>query len=176
MSLTRIVRKRWGLGDRRRSRGQAMVEFALIIPLFLLLLFALLDFGRVIYAQTTIAEDAREGARAGLVAALDPNFSTNSAADYAKIRTAARLQTAGVAMTDANITGAAGACTLTPADSVSASTCFFPGGVVCSSSSNPPPVVVNISVTVGLLTPILSNLFHNSSFTVTAGSLTYLPC
>jgi Flp pilus assembly protein TadG len=173
MSLTRIVRKRWGLGDRRRSRGQAMVEFALIIPLFLLLLFALLDFGRVIYAQTTIAEDAREGARAALVAALDPTITT---ADYAKIRTAARLQTAGVAMTDANITGAAGACTLTPSDTVSSSTCFFPNGVVCTTSSNPPPVVVNISVTVGLLTPILSNLFHNSSFTVTASSRTYLPC
>jgi len=176
MSVTRILRRRWGRSARRRSRGQAMVEFALIIPLFLLLLFALLDFGRVIYAQTTIAEDAREGARAGLVAALDTTITT---ADYAKIRTAARAQSAGVTMTDASITGdsAGGGCdSPLPTDTVSTGTCFFPNGVVCTTSSNPPPVVVNISVSVGLLTPILSNLFHNSSFTVTARSKTYLPC
>jgi len=172
MSPARILRHRWGLGNGPRSRGQAMVEFALIVPVFLLLLFALLDFGRVVYAQTTIAEDAREGARAGLVAALDPTVDNTS---YAKIRTAALAQSAGVTMTNSNITGAAGACTATPADAVSASTCFFPDGVTCTNAADPPRVVVNISVTVTLLTPILSNLI-GGSFTPTANSTTYLPC
>ncbi|HEV3230764.1 MAG TPA: TadE family protein [Candidatus Dormibacteraeota bacterium] len=44
-------------------RGQAMVETALAAPLLLLLVFGLYDFSRLIQANTTVAEAAREGAR-----------------------------------------------------------------------------------------------------------------
>jgi hypothetical protein len=49
----------------RRSRGggQALVEFALVLPLFLLMLFAIIDIGRVIWANDNLANAAREGAR-----------------------------------------------------------------------------------------------------------------
>jgi Flp pilus assembly protein TadG len=174
----RLMQRVWSVtdrrdphGDRRRTRGQSLVEFALILPIFLLL-FALLDFGRVIYAQQTITQDAREGARAGLVAALDSPVSTTS---YQKIRNAALAMAPGVALANSNITGATGACSSTPTDSVSSTTCFFPDGVVSSDPTNPPRVVVNISVTVTLLTPILSNIV-GSSFTPRASSITYLPC
>jgi Flp pilus assembly protein TadG len=159
-------------GGRNRSRGQALVEFAIIVPIFMLLLFALLDFGRVIYAQQTITQDAREGARAGLVAALDSPVTTSS---YQKIRDAALKMAPGVSLANANITGSTGQCTATVADSVSSGTCFFPDGVTCTDSTNPPRVVVKISVTVPLLTPILSNIV-GSSYTPTAQSITYLPC
>jgi Flp pilus assembly protein TadG len=159
--------------DRRnRGRGQALVEFAIIIPIFLLLLFGLLDFGRVVYAQQTIAQDAREGARAGLVAALDNPVTI---ASYQKIRDAALKMTPGVAITNANVTGATGPCTATVGDSISSGTCFFPDGVTCTDPANPPKVVVKISITVPLLTPIVSNVV-GSSFTPTAQSVTYLPC
>jgi Flp pilus assembly protein TadG len=158
---------------RHRSRGQALVEFAIIIPVFLLLLFGLLDFGRVIYAQQTITQDAREGARAGEVAALDTTVDNTS---YAKIRTAALAMAPGVALTSANITGLAGACpSPLPADSVSGATCFFPDGVTCTDATNPPRVVVKIRIAVPLLTPILSNLV-GGTITPTAQSITYLPC
>jgi Flp pilus assembly protein TadG len=157
---------------RSRSRGQALVEFAIIVPVFMLLLFALLDFGRVIYAQQTIAQDAREGARAGLVAALDNPVTT---ASYQKIRDAALKMTPGVTLANANITGNAGGCSQTVTDSVSASTCFFPDGVTCTNAASPPRIVVKISVTVPLITPILSNIV-GSSYTPTAQSITYLPC
>lgn len=168
----------WAVTDRRpgaareRSRGQALVEFAVIVPVFLLLLFALLDFGRVIYAQQTITQDAREGARVGLVAAHDSPVTTTS---YQKIRDAALKMAPGVTLTNANITGLAGACASTVADSISAATCFFPDGVSCTDPTNQPRVVVKISVTVPLLTPIISNLV-GSSLTPTAQSITYLPC
>jgi len=174
----RLMLRIWAATDRRPARsrhrtgGQALVEFALIVPIFMLLLFALLDFGRVIYAQQTITQDAREAARAGLVAALDSPVTT---ASYQKIRTAALKMAPGVTLANANITGATGGCTQTVADSVSAATCFFPDGVVCSDPTNPPRVVVKISVNVPLLTPIISNLV-GSSFTPTAQSITYLPC
>ena len=56
MSIKRIVRKH------RASRGQSLVELALITPLMLLLLLAAIDLGRLFYAQITIANSAREGA------------------------------------------------------------------------------------------------------------------
>ena len=46
-----------------------MVEFALILPIFLLLILLLLDFGRTMQAYTAVAAAARDGARAGSIAA-----------------------------------------------------------------------------------------------------------
>ena len=52
-----------------RSRGQALVEFALVFPILALLIFGLVDFGRVVYTQNAISQAAREGARWGSVQA-----------------------------------------------------------------------------------------------------------
>jgi Flp pilus assembly protein TadG len=46
-----------------RSRGQALVEVALVAPLFFLLVFGTIDLGRVIWANDAVASAAREGAR-----------------------------------------------------------------------------------------------------------------
>ncbi len=48
----------------RGDRGAAAVEFALVVPMLLLIVFGLIDFGRMLNAQITITESAREGARA----------------------------------------------------------------------------------------------------------------
>ncbi len=50
------------LRRRRRSRGQSLVEFALILPLMMVLLAAVLDLGRVFYATISLNNAAREGA------------------------------------------------------------------------------------------------------------------
>src|SRR6185312_16248181 len=58
------------LGLRRRTgsrRGQALVEFALVLPIFILLLVGIFDFGRAIYAYNTISNAAREAVRVGVV-------------------------------------------------------------------------------------------------------------
>ncbi len=52
-----------------RDRGAAAVEFALLLPVLLLLVFGLIDFGRALNAQITLTQAAREGAR---LAALCP--------------------------------------------------------------------------------------------------------
>ncbi|MBG0833273.1 pilus assembly protein [Planomonospora sp. ID67723] len=49
---------------RARERGAASVETALMLPVILFLLFAVIDFGRMFNAQITLTEAAREGARA----------------------------------------------------------------------------------------------------------------
>ncbi len=52
----------------RPRRGQALVEFALVIPIFLLLLFGIIDFSRFVYGNNALNEVAREAARQGTVA------------------------------------------------------------------------------------------------------------
>lgn len=49
---------------RRRERGAAAVEFALVLPILIMLIFGIIDFGRMLNARITITEAAREGARA----------------------------------------------------------------------------------------------------------------
>lgn len=52
---------------RRAAPGQALVEFALVLPLLVLLLLGIFDFGRAIYAYTTVNNAAREAARLAIV-------------------------------------------------------------------------------------------------------------
>ena len=53
-----------------RSRGQAMVEFALVVPIFLVVLCGILYFGFMLYSKMSIINAAREGAHYGII--LDP--------------------------------------------------------------------------------------------------------
>src|SRR5450756_610544 len=55
------------LADRaRRQSSQSMVEFALVAPLLLVLLFGIVDFGRVIYVYITINQAVNEGVRTAI--------------------------------------------------------------------------------------------------------------
>lgn len=49
--------------DGPRDSGAAAVEFALLLPVLLLLVFGMIDFGRILNAQITLTQAAREGAR-----------------------------------------------------------------------------------------------------------------
>ena len=55
-----------------RSRGQALMEFALVIPIFLLVVVALYDMGRAVFAYNTLTNAAREGARMAVVNQYQP--------------------------------------------------------------------------------------------------------
>jgi hypothetical protein len=55
------------LRPRGRSRGQTLVEFALIAPLFFFLLFSIIEFGRAVYYIQMLNNAAREGARFAIV-------------------------------------------------------------------------------------------------------------
>src|SRR6187455_1304375 len=48
---------------RERRRGQGLVEFALGIPLLLLLIFGIIDMARIIQAQVTVNNAARQAVR-----------------------------------------------------------------------------------------------------------------
>ena len=50
----------------RRRAGQSMVEFAVLAPIFFLLLLGTIDLGRAVYIYNSISNASREGARAAV--------------------------------------------------------------------------------------------------------------
>jgi Flp pilus assembly protein TadG len=135
---------------RERSRGQTLVEFALILPVFLVLTLGVVDGARVFTAYIAITNGAREGA---LYAASGTNFNnwcsttslvacptaynaSNQTADPSNI--AYRVQAESQGLTMGNIVLSAPVCDTTP----------------CSSSSTKVTVTVNYSMT--LFVPLIS--------------------
>lgn len=156
--------------DRRRGRGQALLEFAVVLPIFLLIAMILLDFGRVVYAQHTITQDARE---AGRNAAVGAEFTQ---AKYDAIRAAGLRMSPGVPLTAADITGdPAMSCSAVAAtlalpgvdDALSPGSCFYPAGI------GDRRIEIRISITVQLLTPIISNVV-GGSYNITARTIAYV--
>jgi hypothetical protein len=63
---------------RRAQAGVGLVEFALTVPVLLAVTFGMIDFGRAINADTTVADAARQGARqmAPSASSADSPFGT----------------------------------------------------------------------------------------------------
>jgi hypothetical protein len=57
-----------GLRPHPRQRSQALIEFALVSPVLLLLLFGIIDLGRAVFYYDTLGHAAREGARTAVQA------------------------------------------------------------------------------------------------------------
>ena len=144
----------------RKPRGQTLVEFALVLPIFLLLLMTLIDFGRVVYAQNAISQDAREASRQGSVLAKDGSA-------YDLIRAAAQATSPGVEVAPTSVFGEAGDC-IANFDLTVAGTCFYPDGTDIGDR-----VVVKIHLTIPILTPIVSNVI-GGSFALDALSISYI--
>src|SRR5687768_6146104 len=64
---------------RRRRRGDAVIEFALLAPVLILILFGIIELGRVVDAWIVVHNAAREGARAGVLVYADTDASTAAA-------------------------------------------------------------------------------------------------
>lgn len=61
---------------RRTEKGQAIVEMALILPILLLLVFGIVEFGRILQTYMIVTDLSREGARAGAVGKTDLEISS----------------------------------------------------------------------------------------------------
>jgi Flp pilus assembly protein TadG len=59
----------------KNQEGAGLVEFAILAPLFVILLFGLLEFGLSLYAKEALTNASREGARYGVVFS-DPRKTT----------------------------------------------------------------------------------------------------
>jgi TadE-like protein len=82
---------------RRKSRGQAMVEFALLSGLLFLLVMGIFDFGRAIAVYINIAEAAHEGARQLI---LRSNYSSTPPDTVIVNATLAKIGGGGMVLTE----------------------------------------------------------------------------
>lgn len=86
-----MTRRSFGALARDR-RGAAAVEFALVVPVFLMLLLGGMEFGRYVWTAVTLEHAAREATRFALV---HPEGGSSMTAD--EIATLARSRAAGLA-------------------------------------------------------------------------------
>jgi Flp pilus assembly protein TadG len=82
--------------SRAPSRGQALAEFALVAPLFFLLLFAIIDFGRYVYYVQVLNNAAREGTRYAIVHGERSLNPAGPAADDPDVTGVVRASAVGV--------------------------------------------------------------------------------
>jgi len=59
----------------RGHRGQALVELALVLPILLLMLFGIVEFGRIFNAYLVVSQAAREGARVAALGGTDEEIT-----------------------------------------------------------------------------------------------------
>ena len=88
-----MILKRFQRSRVHGERGQSLAELALVLPIFLILVFAIVDFGMGFNAWITVTNSAREGARVGAVRADSATIvtkvrDTSSALDQSKLTVA----------------------------------------------------------------------------------------
>jgi Flp pilus assembly protein TadG len=81
------------------ERGQAVTEFAVILPILLLVLFAIFQFGVIFNNYIQVAAAAREGARKGAVSRTGGNCAWVTSA----VQTSAQNAAPGLGLTAAQI-------------------------------------------------------------------------
>ena len=92
------------------NRGQALVEFALLLPLVMLILIGIVEFGRAWQAKQTLTDAAREGARAAVVG----NDQYTNDTVQAKVKQ--MIKGAGFDSASATVTYEFNACRFSPCD------------------------------------------------------------
>ncbi len=136
------------LRRRERSRGQGLAEFALVLPIFLILFFVVVDFGTAIFTYNSLTNAAREGARLAIV-----NQDTTSVINRAK---------AQVSIAELNV----------PNVTVNFYQEATDGTADTSATCSPPAVgclaVVSFEATYRPITPIISNILFKNGVTFTA--------
>ena len=84
-------------------RGQGLLEFALLLPLLVLIVFGAIDLARAYHAQVTITNASREGARLAMRINNTNDTQANKLAAI-RARVVAEAGTSGVQVTSGNVT------------------------------------------------------------------------
>lgn len=135
---------------RPEKGGQGLVEFALILPLLLLIFMGIVDFGRAIYAYNSVSNAAREGARLAIV-------------DQ-------RIGAGGAYLAAIEAANQATALGLDPTNSTQVLV-TFPTSTTCPAISAGCPARVRVQYYFSPITPIIGRILGP----LTVGSTTELP-
>jgi len=127
-----------------RVRGQSLTEFALILPVLLLVIFGVLDFGRAIYAYNAVSNAAREGGRTAIV---------NQTTTDIRNRAIQQATTLGIdsASTSCPPAGASGVCIEFKNAALTANCLTSTGALGCVA-------VITVKYSMTPLTPIIGSI------------------
>lgn len=95
LSKFRTGRRAW------RERGAAAVEFALVLPVFLTVVFGVIEYGFVFYQQFNLAGAVRDGLRQGVTISQSASPDPRSTAVQ---KAQANLQTLGITPSSVTLT------------------------------------------------------------------------
>jgi Flp pilus assembly protein TadG len=108
-------KKRESCGDKIMSKrlikdrkGTSTVEFAIVLPVLLLILFGIVEMALVFYDKAMITNASREGARAGIVFRADANTGIYSPMTETQISTVVNNYLADNLVTFSNATATTG--------------------------------------------------------------------
>jgi len=138
-------------GQALRSRsGQSLVEFALVAPLFFLLVFGITDFGRLFFTQETLQFALREAGRYAVTGQhkADPNKAGSNLSRVASIIAVAKEKAIGIDVSNVVVSS---------------------GGVNNFAGNPGDTVVVSLTTNLRLITPMIGRFFGPSqtyTFTV----------
>lgn len=160
------------------GRGQSLVEFALLLPVLMLLIFGAIDAGRGIYIWNTVSQAAREGARRGAVLASStarpgpctvPYCPTSPADLTAQVVTAANGMAVGLGQltSPSNVTVQ---CQRTPGGTWAACAWGSADDRCFSTSNTCAGDLIRVTITYPFspLTPMISRVFGNPTMGASA--------
>lgn len=133
----------------RCSGGTSLLEFALVLPMFLLLLLAVADFARLFYVEMTLQNAVREAGRYAITGnhRPDPKRKGQNLSRVASITQIAQQEAMGLDTSNLQIISVNGG----------------------TGSAGGPGDTVTISLTTNLklLTPFVARFFKNGAYTFT---------
>jgi hypothetical protein len=135
-----------------KSRGQSLIEFALVLPVLLMFAMFILDFGRAIYYYSVLFNAAREGARYGAIRQSVNRLDT-TVTDAAGIINAALEHVYGMPPGDVNV---------------------VPSKPIDAVTGEVEVLVVNTSYCFVPVTPFVTRLVGAGCFTLTSESKMFL--
>ncbi|TMB90817.1 MAG: pilus assembly protein [Chloroflexi bacterium] len=158
--------------DHRRKRsqrsGQSMVEFALVGPLVLVLLFGMIDFGRAIFFQVELNNAAREGVRIAILASNPCNTSVGNSTCNPDNNNQSGFTGSSVCQgieQETNLIGTWNQCTDGTGSGSGSLPCSAGPPVSCSGTANQGYVEINQATTNQGTNPTCSNTVVTSSAT-----------
>ena len=147
MKLLRMTAVKLGRPICARS-GNSSVEFALVLPLFLLLTFGVLDFGRLFWTQETLSYALREAGRYAVTGQHMAGTNGTAQSRVQSIINVAKQYSAGIDVSKITVTS---------------------GGVANYAGGPQQTVVTSLTTGLKLLTPV-GVYFPNNTYTFTTST------
>jgi len=141
-------------GALRSRRGQATIEFALVAPLYFLLVFGIIEFGRIFYVELTLQNAVRQAGRFAVTGSKTVAGVTTDRVDA--ITMVAEQAAVGLASSPGDIQVSA----------ISAD-----GNVTTNSAGGPgDTVMISITANMGIITHMIAQYFPSGTNTFTVST------